>query len=145
MVRSFQKVSKYDEFYMPKRSTLNAAGYDFQSSIDIEFEPNEIKWIPTGVKAQMNKDEYLLLASRSSNAIKKGLMMPNGVGVVDSDYFNNDENEGEIFFQMMNIKKEKIKVNQGDRIGQGIFMKYLLADDDIPGIERKGGFGSTGR
>lgn len=103
--------------------------------------------IPTGIKAYMADGEYLQLVSRSSGPIKKRIMMPNGVGIVDADYYNNSSNEGEIFFQFINFGINDVKIKKGERIGQGIFLPYLLADGDdkVAKASRQGGFGSTGQ
>ena len=103
--------------------------------------------IPTGIKAYMAEGEYLQLVSRSSGPIKKRIMMPNSVGIVDADYYNNDANEGEIFFQFINFGIKDVHIKKGERIGQGIFLPYLLADGDEQDTksQRQGGFGSTGQ
>ncbi|KIZ39547.1 dUTP diphosphatase, partial [Raoultella ornithinolytica] len=102
--------------------------------------------VPTGIKAYMQEGEYLQLVSRSSGPIKKKLIMPNGVGVVDGDYYNNEKNEGEIVLQFLNFGDEDVAIKKGERIGQGIFLPFLLADQDADDIKvvRAGGFGSTG-
>ena len=166
-MRRFEKVSRIDEeIKLPKRSTENSAGYDFYAIDDVFIEPighgqnqaamlmrmpfamyhNDIKpiLVRTGVKAEMLPGEFLLLANRSSNP-KKGLILVNGVGIVDSDYYNNIDNEGEIMFAFINIGDEMIRITKGDKLGQGIFMKYYLTDDDTADGERQGGFGSTGK
>ncbi|KRL71065.1 dut protein [Latilactobacillus sakei subsp. carnosus DSM 15831] len=102
--------------------------------------------VPTGIKAYMQDDEYLMIANRSSNPLKKGLVIPNGVGIIDSDYYGNDANEGEIFIQMLNFSPRDVILRKGERIGQGIFMPYLVADDEVAvTTKRTGGFGSSGR
>ena len=100
--------------------------------------------MPTGLKAYMPEDEVLILANRSSNTFKRNLALPNGIGVIDADYYNNPNNEGEIFVQMINYGVRPLHIKKGDRIAQGIFIKYLKTDDDDP-ISRKrvSGFGST--
>lgn len=103
--------------------------------------------VPTGIKSYMGEDEYLQLTNRSSNPLKHFLILPNGVGVVDSDYYNNPSNEGEIFFQLLNFGLEDKLIKKGDRIGQGIFLPFLKADgeeSDTEIQERTGGFGSSG-
>ena len=143
--RGFEKVKKFKdvEFNLPKRSTKNSAGYDFESPVDVEILPNETKLITTGIKAYMKEDEVLELYNRSSNG-KKGLIIPNSVGIIDGDYYNNQDNEGEIAFLFKNTNNENFKINKGDRIGQGIFKKFLTIDneEEITNV-RKGGFGST--
>ena len=99
--------------------------------------------IPTGIKCEMPKDTYLELSVRSSCPLKHWLVLANGVGIIDSDYYNNPDNEGHIFFQIINLSPFDIMLKKGDAIGQGIFKKYYLADDDVVQGERTGGFGST--
>ena len=132
---------------LPKRSTKNSAGYDIESAEDTiipAFKPGQKPTlIKTGLKAYMMSDEVLILANRSSNPGKKGLILANSIGVVDSDYYGNSDNDGHIMFAFFNIKDEDIEIKKGERIGQGIFQKYLIIDDDGALGERKGGFGST--
>lgn len=92
----------------------------------------------------MGKDEFLLLANRSSGPLKRRLILPNGIGIVDADYYDNESNEGEIFFQLINFGLKDYHIKKGERIGQGIFLSYLLADEETaPQAQRTGGFGST--
>ena len=99
--------------------------------------------VPTGIKAQMNDDVYLELSVRSSCPLKHWLILANGVGVIDADYYNNPNNDGEIFFQLINLSPYDILLQKGDIVGQGIFKKYLKTDDDVAEGKRQGGFGST--
>lgn len=100
--------------------------------------------VPTGIKAYMQDDEVLILANRSSGPFKRRLVLPNGIGVVDADYYDNPSNEGEIFFQLINYGLTDYHIKKGERIGQGIFMRYLPADNEAtPRAKRTGGFGST--
>lgn len=101
--------------------------------------------VPTGIKAYMQPDEVLILANRSSGPIKQHLILTNGIGIIDSDYYNNEGNEGHIMFQFVNYSNEDVVIKKGDRIGQGMFQKFLITDDDVPGGVRKGGHGSTGK
>jgi dUTP pyrophosphatase len=102
--------------------------------------------VPTGIKAYMQEDEYLQLTNRSSNPLKNFIVLPNGVGIVDADYYNNEGNEGHIYFQFLNFGLRDKVIRKGDRIGQGIFLKFLKADqDEAEGTERTGGFGSSGQ
>ncbi len=162
---------------LPYRTTENAAGYDFESAADMVipsiWKLNFLKvlWalkhektvqedsiaeakkvlkpflIPTGIKSYMQPDEVLVIANRSSNPLKRGLVIPNGIGVIDSDYYNNQSNEGEIFVQILNFGITDIKIKKGERIAQGIFLPYLLADQDDQRKKqtRSGGFGSSGQ
>ena len=132
---------------LPKRSTKYAAGYDVEAAEDTiipAFKPGvKPTLIPTGLKAYMQDDEMLCLYNRSSNPKKKGLVLANSVGIVDKDYYGNTDNDGHIMYAMWNFKSEDVKIEKGERIGQAIFQKYLIADDDNAEGERKGGFGST--
>ncbi|KRK99956.1 dUTP diphosphatase [Secundilactobacillus odoratitofui DSM 19909 = JCM 15043] len=162
--------------HVPYRATKQAAGYDFESAVDFtvpsiwKLDFLKVLWaikhqqtatpetvekakrilkpylIPTGIKAYMGADEVLILANRSSNPLKRGLVIPNGIGVIDADYYNNDKNEGEIFMQVLNFSLFDVQIKKGERIGQGIFMHYLAADDELkPQQDRQGGFGSSGK
>lgn len=161
---------------LPRRQTIASAGYDLEAAKDVllpsiwrlnfvrifrlirnghqlyeqdyEMAEHVLKpfLIPTGVKAYMPEDEVLLLANRSSNTFKRNLALPNGIGVIDSDYYNNDQNEGEIFVQLINYGVRPIQIRKGERIGQGIFVHYLKSDNDFPiNRQRISGFGSTNK
>jgi dUTP pyrophosphatase len=102
--------------------------------------------VPTGIKAYMQSDEVLILANRSSGPLKRRLILPNGIGVIDADYYNNPDNEGEIYFQLINYGVSAVHIKKGERLGQGIFVPFLKSDDDQDnGQARLGGFGSSGR
>ena len=145
MSRKFEKVERVKEieFEMPKRSTKFSAGYDFLNPEKVELEPHKIYYIKTGIKADMEENEVLILANRSSNPKKKNLVLINGIGVIDKDYYNNPDNEGELAFAFMNISDETITIEPGEKLGQGIFIKYLITEDDRAEGIRNGGFGST--
>ncbi len=128
---------------LPKRQTKNSAGYDFYVASDTIIKAHSIALIPTGVKAYMESDEVLKLYVRSSMPLKKGLTLANNVGIIDSDYYENKDNDGHIMIQVMNFTDKDILIKKDERIAQGIFLKYLLADDDTTNEERTGGFGST--
>ena len=132
---------------LPVRSTKNSAGYDVEAAEDCiipAFKPGQKPTlVKTGIKAYMESDEVLILANRSSNPGKKGLILANSIGVVDSDYYGNPDNEGHIMAKFFNFKAEDVEIKKGERIGQAIFQKYLVTDNDIAQGERTGGFGST--
>ena len=134
---------------LPVRSTKNSAGYDVEAAEDCiipAFKPGQKPTlVKTGKKAYMESDEVLILANRSSNPGKKGLILANSIGVVDSDYYENPDNDGHIMYAFFNFKAEDIEIKKGDRIGQAIFQKYLVTDNDIAQGERTGGFGSTNK
>jgi dUTP pyrophosphatase len=93
----------------------------------------------------MLSDEVLKIYLRSSVALKLGLGLANEVGIVDADYHDNSDNEGHIQVLLLNRTDRPVSVEKGQRIAQGMFQKYLVADDDSASGEREGGFGSTGR
>lgn len=132
---------------LPKRSTKNSAGYDIEAAEDIIIPSFKLGQKPTlvktGLKAYMGEDEVLILANRSSNPGKKGLILANSIGIVDSDYYGNPDNDGHIMFAFFNFKDEDVEIKKGERIGQGMFQKYLTTDNDLADGERTGGFGST--
>ncbi len=134
---------------LPVRSTKNSAGYDVEAAEDCiipAFKPGQKPTlVKTGIKAYMENDEVLILANRSSNPGKKGLILANSIGVVDSDYYENPDNDGHIMYAFFNFKAEDVEIKKGERIGQAIFQKYLVTDNDIAQGERTGGFGSTNK
>lgn len=99
--------------------------------------------VPTGIKCELEPGTYLELSVRSSCPLKYWLVLANGVGIIDADYYNNPDNEGEIFFQIINLSPFNIELKKGDTIGQGIIKEYYLVDTDITTATRSGGFGST--
>ncbi|KIS09789.1 dUTP diphosphatase [Streptococcus equi] len=144
-IRGFELVSGFtDTELLPKRETAHAAGYDLSVAEETSIAPGEIVLVPTGVKAYMQDGEVLYLYDRSSNPRKKGLVLINSVGVIDGDYYGNPANEGHIFAQMKNITDQIVTLAVGERIVQGVFMPFLIADGDQADGERTGGFGSTG-
>ena len=149
MRRGFEIAKGFEdkEINMPVRKTARSAGYDMEAAEDIVVPKFSLgakpTLIPTGLKAYMEDDEVLYLYNRSSNPKKKGLILANSVGVVDSDYYGNPDNDGHIMFAFYNIKDEDITIKKGEAIGQGVFAKYLVTDDDQAIGERTGGFGST--
>ena len=130
---------------LPTRSAKNSAGYDFYNPVDITILPGHKTLIFTDVKAYMQPDEYLSLFIRSSLASKQGLMLSNNVGIIDSDYYNNEGNDGNIGISIVNTSGKGVILRAGERIAQGIFQKFLSVDDDVTTGERKGGFGSSGK
>lgn len=99
--------------------------------------------VSTGMKCKLDMGSFLQLSVRSSSPLKYWLMLANGVGIIDADYYNNPDNEGEIFFQIYNLSPFNIKIKKGDIIGQGVILPYGLTEDDAAMGERVGGFGST--
>ena len=134
----------YNSYNIPVRHTNCSAGYDFESILSFELQPGEIKKIPTGIKVQMNQDEMLMIVVRSSTGFKYNVRMCNQVGIIESDYYNNSSNEGHMWIALQNEGTEVFKVEAGDRIAQGIFVKFLTVDEEEKiDNERNGGLGST--
>ena len=172
-VRGFEKVSTFANVNLPVRATTAAAGYDFEAASDVTIPSiwkngigtvlkaalkgekallnedvlKQVKpmLVATGIKAYMGEDEFLQLCNRSSNPLKNFLVLANGVGVIDSDYYNNEDNEGHIMFQFLNFGLRDKTIKAGERIGQGIFLPFLKADGDQSSQARTGGFGSSGQ
>lgn len=169
--RGFEVAKGYEdkEINLPIRSTKTSAGFDFEAAEDVYVEPiwkqimkaaklqynrDDVKIadlckptkIPTGIKAYMGDDEALLLHSRSSLSFKKMLMLADGVGLIDSDFYENPKDDGAIFLQFINFGLFTIKIDKGERIGQGVFQKYLDADEGKArklNKVREGGSGTT--
>ena len=150
-IRGFEVAKGFEDkgINLPVRKTKFSAGYDVEAAEDTIIPSfkrgNKPTLIKTGIKAYMADDEVLILANRSSNPGKKGLILANSIGVIDKDYYGNPDNDGHIMFAFYNIKDEDIEIKKGECIGQAIFQKYLIADDDSAEGERTGGFGSTNK
>lgn len=134
---------------LPVRKTKNSAGYDIEAAEDTiipMFKPGQKPTlVKTGLKAYCMPDEYYMLCNRSSNPGKRGLVMANSVGIIDSDYYENPDNDGHFMFAFYNFFDHDVEIKKGEAIGQAIFMKYLITDNDNAQGERKGGFGSTNK
>lgn len=144
-MRRFAPIAGYvGRVDMPARKTVRSAGYDLAAAAEVVVEPGRVALIPTGLKAYMGPDEVLLLTIRSSLAAKRGLMLANGVGVIDADYADNPDNEGHIMVAVANYSSAPVTIAAGERVAQGIFANFLTTDDDQAKGERLGGFGSTG-
>lgn len=141
--RKFERVAGYENVNLPERKTTGSAGYDFEAAETMVIRPNGVGLIPTGIKAYMLPQEYLQLHIRSSLAVKKHLFLANGCGIVDEDYADNIDNEGHIQIALYNPDSDIKMIEKGERIAQGVFLRYLTTFDDEPQGERTGGFGST--
>ena len=129
---------------LPKRSTTNSAGYDFILPKNVSLLPHQTIMVWSDIKAYMLSGEFLQLFIRSSIG-KKGIILANCTGIIDSDYYNNEGNEGNIGFMLTNLTSDVVELYGGTKIVQGIFTKYLITDTDDVSEERTGGFGSTGK
>lgn len=146
MIRGFQLVKEEMKrtdgvATLPTRATSKSMAYDFYSNANYTVKPNEIAKIWTDIKAYMQDNEALILNVRSSMGGK--FMLANTSGWVDSDYFSNENNDGNIGIFLKNISDKPLTILKGDRIAQGMFLKYLIADNGNTDNKRKGGFGST--
>lgn len=149
--RGFEIVKGYEnkDIHIPIRKTARSAAYDLEAAEDIilpSFQKGiKPTLIPTGLKAYMREDEVLLIVPRSSGPKKQGISFPHNVGVIDSDYYGNVDNDGHIFVQCINLKDEDVVIKKGEAIAQAMFQKFLITDDDCATGERLGGFGTTSK
>jgi len=135
-------IALYEEYVLPKRATKSSCGYDFYAIEDMILHPGEIIKIPTGYKAKFNEDEMLMLVVRSSMGFKYNVRMCNQLGIIDSDYYNNSDNEGHIWVALQNEGNIDYEIKKGTAYCQGIFVKYLTCGDEV-NEERISGIGST--
>lgn len=136
----------YNGYELPKRGTIQSAGYDFRALEDIVVRSKATVLVPTGIKASMYQDEVLFIIIRSSMACKNGLNLSNQTGVIDSDYYNNSKNEGHIFISLYNNGIKDYTLKKGEHFVQGIFSKYLrIENEEMIETARSGGFGSTNK
>lgn len=146
-MRRFEIVTEFKNanITLPERATKASAGYDFAVAKDTLIKAGEIVKVPTGIKACFPETEFLMLVARSSLPIKKTLMLPNGVGIIDADYFGNSLNEGHIMVLLYNFGTQDVLLKKGEKIAQGIFMKYEKTKESNNFKPRTGGFGSSDR
>ena len=148
-IRGFEIAKGFENkgINIPVRKTRTSAAYDIEAAEDIiipSFKKGmKPTLVATGLKAYMQDDEALYLYAKSSGFGKKGIMLSNCTGIVDSDYYENEDNDGHIMFSIINLKEEDLHIKKGDAIGQAMFGKYLKADGDMANETRVGGFGST--
>ena len=131
----------YESIRLPERATAGSAGYDFFAPYDFTLEAGGEIVISTGVRVRMESDWVLVLLPRSGQGFKYGVRLANTAGVIDSDYFNA-ENEGHIMIKLIGGSRD-LTVKQGSAFAQGIFLPYGITEDDSADGERTGGFGST--
>ncbi len=149
--RGFEVAKGYEDLdiHMPVRKTKKSAGYDVEAACDTVIPPFTSGCKPTlihtGLKAYCKDDEWYMLANRSSNPGKKHLVLANGIGIIDSDYYGNVDNDGEFMFAYFNMSDSDVVIKKGEVIGQVVFQKFLIVDNDSAEGERTGGFGSTNK
>ena len=150
MGRGFEVAKGFEDknINLPVRKTKHSAGYDVEAAEDViipKFKKGiKPTLIPTGLKAYCEPDECYLLLNRSSGP-KKGFILANSVGLIDSDYYGNEDNDGHFMFAYFNCSDHDVEVKKGDVIGQVVFTKFLITDNDNATGIRKGGFGSTNK
>jgi len=147
-LRGFESVSLVSlkdsiDYILPFRGSSKSAGYYFASPVEITIAPKSKKLIWTNIKSYMQEGEVLMLYVRSSIGIKKGLRLANTTGIIDMDYYNNPANEGNIGICLYNDNDTEVTIEKGERIAQGIFTTFLVADNGNTDAERNGGIGST--
>lgn len=148
-VRGFEIAKGWEDkdIHIPVRKTKKSAGYDVEAAEDTIIPPFERGCKPTllhtGLKAYCQDDEWYMLANRSSNPGKKKMVLANGLGIIDADYYCNPDNDGEFMFAYYNLSTEPLEIKKGDIIGQVVFQKFLIVDNDNAEGSREGGFGST--
>lgn len=164
--RGFEVCKDYidKDINLPIRKTKNSVGYDIEAAEDtvipsiwknifgnfskfikgdkeyLEIKPTLVK---TGLKSYFGEDEVLMLANRSSNPGKKGLILANSLGIIESDYYENPDNDGHLMYAYYNFFPVDVTIKKHDTIGQAYFQNFLKVDNDIAGGIRTGGFGST--
>ena len=140
-----KRVHKDVDIQLPIRGDSRSAGYDLRTPIKIVLQPNERKLVFTDIKAYMQPNEVLEVHVRSSIGVKKGIVLSNITGIIDSSYYNNPSNEGNIGLTLWNTSEVVQILEPQERVCQCIFKEYLIADNDVClSDERIGGFGSSG-
>ena len=144
-VSEAEMFEEWKNIKIPQRATIGSAGYDFAIPMEVTvFDgPDDAVLIPTGIRAKIAEGWVLMLFPRSGLGTKYGFGLDNTVGIIDSDYYENENNDGHLFVQCINIKDEPLVIKKGDVIAQVVFMKYLITDGDNAEGVRTGGFGST--
>lgn len=152
----------YEQIKLPKRATSHSAGYDFISPVDIMITAYHAHFIPTGIKIKLDSDKMLQVVQRSSSA-KNNYTLANSIGIIDSDYYSNPDNDGDIIIALRTIPSSSVigridnedligythfityDIHAGDKIAQGIIVPFYTVEDDDAEGDRTGGFGSTGK
>jgi dUTP pyrophosphatase len=128
---------------VPRYETAGAAGFDLSASQDMTVLPGEVTLVPTGLAIEVPPDTFLGIFARSSTPLKRGLMVANGVGVVDPDYCGPAD---EVKIEVYNFTARPVHIKAGDRIAQGILIPAIRVEwdeaDSLRGQSR-GGFGAT--
>ncbi len=149
--RGFEVAKGFEDknINLPFRKTKHSAAYDIEAAEDVVipvFKPGmKPTLVKTGLKAYCMDDEFFILAVKSSGPFKKGLVLANSIGIIDSDYYNNEDNDGHFMFAYYNFFDTDLEIKKGEAIGQLVFQKFLVTDNDCAEGQRVGGFGSTSK
>ncbi|MBQ7349099.1 MAG: deoxyuridine 5'-triphosphate nucleotidohydrolase [Clostridia bacterium] len=135
-------IEEYHSVILPKRATTGSAGYDFFTPKTFSLAPGEEIKIATGIRVKIDEGWVLKIYPRSSLGFKYRLTLNNTVGIIDSDYYNAD-NEGHIFIKLTNCGNSSVSVEKGKAFAQGVFVEYGITVDDECEKARTGGIGST--
>ena len=130
---------------LPSYGTSEAAGFDLASAHDVVVQPRQIVLVRTGLVIEVPTGYFLAIFARSSTPLKRGLMVANGVGVIDPDYSGPND---EVMIQVMNVTESDVQIRRGDRLAQGIVLPApRVAWEEVDEIREttRGGFGATGR
>ena len=129
---------------LPKYETAGAAGFDLAAREDMTIAPGAVVLVPTGLVVRVPPQHFLAIFARSSTPLKRGLMVANGVGVVDSDYCGPAD---EIKIEVYNFTAAPVSIKRGDRLAQGVvvpFVRVEWTESEAPSAPTRGGFGATG-
>ena len=143
--RGFEVVGAYEGkgVRLPARKTAMSAGYDIEAAEDVTLLPHRVTLVPTGLKAYMMPDEYLGLHVRSGFSVRHAVSCVNDEGIIDADYYGNEDNEGHIMIKLTNESGKDAFVKKGSGFAQGVFLPFGITEDDSADAVRTGGFGST--
>lgn len=139
-------IEKYNNIKLPVRATIGSAGYDFFAPFSFNLSPKQTIIIPTGIRCKIEEGWFLMCAPRSGLGFKYRLQLDNTIGIIDSDYYNSD-NEGHIMIKITNdtYHNKTLEISVGESFAQGIFLPYGITQNDMVTDIRNGGFGSTSK
>lgn len=137
----------WDNLKLPRRATMDSAGYDIFAPYDFTLYPGKEIKFPTGMKIKLDKSKFLMIVPRSGLGFKYGVQLSNTVGIIDADYYNNPKNEGHIWvklsYPILDKHQQSLTIHAGDAVCQGIILPFYKLENDTTDETRNGGFGST--
>lgn len=137
----------WDNLKLPRRATMDSAGYDIFAPYDFTLYPGKEIKFPTGMKIKLDKSKFLMIVPRSGLGFKYGVQLSNTVGIIDADYYNNPKNEGHIWvklsYPILDKHQQPLTIHAGDAVCQGIILPFYKLENDTTDETRNGGFGST--